>query len=165
MTSEIAQWITETFGVINAVADHRADQSALTDERAGQMLIALRAVALDLHGPVDWGDGHVTCSQCKDDTSDDLRPWPCPTIRVISDTLGWQDRGQTEGPGITAEQSASLLDDLIDVCERIESREHDVAARDQMIRAALASGASVKHLTKLTGLSQARIYQIRDNRR
>lgn len=51
------------------------------------------------------------------------------------------------------------LETLGDTMARIRAAEEE---RDPQIRAALKAGARVKDLTDLTGLSRARIYQIKD---
>lgn len=63
-------------------------------------------------------------------------------------------------------------DDMDKITEAV--RAHEAAMReaaeaevrrDDAIREALADGVSVAHLVELTGLTRARIYQIRDRRR
>lgn len=96
---DIEKWLEDTDDVVTAVADGYLDPSALTDERAGRMVAALRAV-LDRHPK-----GHASvieytaagtvahCFGCKgahgvahDEFG--LVPWPCPTVRAVTDALG-----------------------------------------------------------------------------
>lgn len=47
-----------------------------------------------------------------------------------------------------------------------EERARETAeGRDMAIRRVLAAGAKIKEITDITGLSRARVYQIRDGRR
>lgn len=59
--------------------------------------------------------------------------------------------------------------DLVAAVADLESAQaavtHATARRDELIRRAIAAGTPVKELATTTGMSLARIYQVRDGRR
>lgn len=64
------------------------------------------------------------------------------------------------------EENAATLKDWADATKADETTARKTAhGRDDAIRKALKIGAGVAEIVKLTGLTRARIYQIRDNRR
>jgi hypothetical protein len=85
-------------------------------------------------------------------------------VRHISDEPEFTDRPNPHLNGKTDRelQAAELRHRIPKVVEEITDLGSE---RDVLVRQALNAGVSVIELTELTGLSRARIYQIRDGRR
>lgn len=80
------------------------------------------------------------------------------SIAVLADFARKEVR-RVEKDRLTEYNLREDLRRIASVCRSIPER------RDELIRSALAAGASVAHLADDSGLSESRIYQIRDGRR
>lgn len=64
-----------------------------------------------------------------------------------------------------SDENKTVLKDWADAVRKTErALRKDVEGRDGAIRAALELGAGVGEIVKITGLTRARVYQIRDRR-
>lgn len=64
------------------------------------------------------------------------------------------------------DENAAVLKDWAGATKKLEAQTRETAqGRDNAIRQALKLGAGVAEIVKLTGLTRARVYQIRDGRR
>lgn len=64
--------------------------------------------------------------------------------------------------GMLSDENASALKDWADESRRLETaRRENNARRDKVICHALKIGATVAEVVRLTGLTRARVYQIR----
>jgi hypothetical protein len=89
---------------------------------------------------------------------------------VLSD--GWIDSLVKHAEGyavilefISMEGQAALLAELTVAQADVNAGDERLARRDAVVRRALAGRVPVREITALTGLTRARIYQIRDGRR
>jgi len=67
--------------------DHEHPAGEVCDNRA---MVAALTAALDLHRPEtddDAPDGWPYCTACGVDVYEEPIPWPCETVRVITDAL------------------------------------------------------------------------------
>ena len=127
---------------------------------------------------VQWTTGDLTCPDCiaAVHLPRNTRPWEkvyCPTCfpgaeadqfaERVARRQAWEaKRGERDA-------RATLLENILLPQQRIEAHSDDrdewQRLRDEALREALAQGIKVDQIARYTGLTPARIYQIRDGRR
>lgn len=100
-------------------------------------------------------------------SSTDMDPSDTPAIEAEMSLLGFAldevtNNIRKRNPGSRRNQLGEAVGEIAYRTSQVEAA---TKRRDELIRAELADGTSVLDLQDVTGLTRARIYQIRDSRR